>query len=199
MPNQKPIIFSKTMVQAILDGRKTQTRRVMKPQPSWIASPDIPFASLDCDPKHIINPYVKRGDTLWVRETWAGQHRFDHLPPRLIPVKTNIHYAATEDLGGLMKRPSIFMPRWAARIFLKVTSVRVERVQDISDEDAKAEGMEAVSGNFPLLPVRRALHYHAFADLWDSINAKRGFGWDVNPWVWVYEFEKVEAPDAESK
>ena len=177
MPNQKPILFSAPMVQAILEGRKTQTRRVCKSPLYLLGGQDIE------------NSAFQKDDILWVRETWAGQHRFDHLPPCEIPVKTNIHYAATEDLGGLMKRPSIFLPNWAARIWLDVTNVRVERVQEISDSDAEAEG-------FKRNDIFTALGN--FLEYWDQLNEKRGYGVEVNPWVWVYEFKKVEAPDAES-
>lgn len=130
------------------------------------------------------------GDRLYVRETWSAPHAYDHLPPRLIPKDARIHYAATEDRGGLLWRPSIHMPRWASRITLEVTSVRVERLQDISEADAQAEGWT----RRPEVSTDPQVHKEAardwFMDLWESIN---GHGsWDANPWVWVVEFRSVE-------
>jgi hypothetical protein len=132
---------------------------------------------------------------LWVRETWAVHARWNHTKPSFIdgPRATFRWYRAdgeqSEDMPGRW-RPSIHMPRWASRITLEVTDVRVERVQDISVQDCKKEGIEdcdlgnAVQEGF--IPQK------AFIDLWDSINAKRSFGWDTNPWVWVVEFKIIE-------
>jgi hypothetical protein len=117
------------------------------------------------------------------------------LPPRLIPVGTRFHYRATEDAGGLLWRPSIHMPRWASRINLEITGVRVERLQYISEADAKAEGIE------PTMPnpghwnwkdyLAEGCQTHAvlsYKTLWESINGPGS--WDKNPWVWVVEFKK---------
>lgn len=144
----RPILFSGPMVRAILEGRKTQTRRVVKPQPAHCADlpmgKDLTFASA-C-------PYGQPGDRLWVRETWAVGTLFDYVRPSLLPKpdcesKLAVDYAAnprriwhSEDQGRW--RPSIHMPRWASRITLEITSVRVERLQDISHKDAIAEGLE---------------------------------------------------------
>jgi hypothetical protein len=142
-------------------------------------------------------PYGQPGDRLWVREAWAVPHRYDHLGPRNIPVLgVRTHYAATEERGGLRWRPSIHMPRWASRITLEVTAIRVERLQDISEADALAEGvtpkwepgcsgrlMEALGG-FSFRPAASA-----YAELWEQINGPGA--WDANPWVWVIEFKRV--------
>jgi hypothetical protein len=115
-----------------------------------------------------------------VREAWAAPHAYDHLPPRLIPHDARIHYGATEDLGGLRKRPSLYMPHWASRITLEITAVRVERLQDISRGDAMAEGCP-----FPNMadgPDPRQW----YADIWRQINGPDS--WDENPWVWVVAF-----------
>lgn len=183
-------------VRAILDGRKTQTRRVVKLTDSGrvkeSGSPrnwhlDDPNAVMAC-------PYGVPGDRLWVRETWAAPHSADQFRPAHIPNGTRIHYAATEDLGGLLWRPSIHMPRWASRLTLEVVSVRVERLQEISEEDALAEGLQRYgNGTFGLddpaccMGVRASV---AYMRLWDSINAKRA-PWASNPWVWVIEFRRI--------
>ena len=131
-------------------------------------------------------PYGVPGDRLWVRETFYSNGMCKNT--------MSCHYRAT--YNGLFTpdtvpwkwTPSIFMPRWASRITLEITGVRVERVQDISEEDARAEGIpdEYRAGH-------RIYYRPRFKTLWDSINAKRGFGWDSNPWVWVVEFKRVGA------
>ena len=124
-----------------------------------------------------------------VRETWAAPHAYDHLPPRLIPKDARIHYAATEDRGGLLWRPSIHMPRAASRITLEVTGVRVERLQDISEADAIAEGcgmLKPYSDHWQHRDVAK----EEYRLLWESINGPGS--WDANPWVWVIEFRRVE-------
>ena len=178
---ERPILFSGPMVRAILDGRKTMTRRVMKPQPE-----DYPYhhglavyrVAKKCT-------YGVPGDLLWVRETWASDvdgcpaglsYRADHLDPR-----------GDGPANPMRWRPSIFMPRWASRLTLRITSIRVERVQDITEADARAEGFKDVAGKYARGDEARIW----FAELWDDINAKRGFGWDANPWVWVVGFEQV--------
>lgn len=187
---EHPILFSAPMIRAILDGRKTVTRRIVKLDDGGCIKrrgkrwhPDDPNAVLGC-------PYGQAGDTLWVRETWAVPHRFDGIPPSFIAPTDRAHYGATEDLGGLLKRPSIFMPRWASRITLRIKSVRVERLQDITEDDAMAEGCSTVVE--PDGSVTCGRRKTAFRELWDSLNAKRGAGWNVNPFVWRVEFERVE-------
>ena len=168
---ERPILFNGEMIRAILAGNKTQTRRV----------------------RRALCPY-EAGTRLWVREAWAVGHAFDGASPAYIPdvanslnKPINIHYAATEDLGGLIKRPSIHMPRWASRILLEVRGVRVERLQDISEEDAMKEGICCENSD---LSISNRL---AFSMLWDSIYDNRSdCSWNDNPWVCVVEFEVIE-------
>jgi hypothetical protein len=193
---EKPILFSAEMVKAILEGRKTQTRRVIKPQPphwTWnrysfdercinIASDD------DKDGYYVICSYGRPGNRLWVRETWAHDDldckdvscgNRDHIWWRANETKI----VADSFAGHARWRPSIFMPRWASRITLEIVSIRVERVWEISNNDVKAEGISIRHGSV-------SSYYDNFMLLWDQINKKRGFGWNVNPWVWVIAFKK---------
>jgi len=181
---ERPILFSAPMIRAILEGRKTQTRRIAK------EFNEMP--NLDGILKRYPNPkgcrYGKPGDRLWVRETWAVQHEYDSFAPSEIGASARWHYAATEDLGGLRKRPSIFLPRRGSRITLEITNVRVQRLQDISEEDAQAEGAvgaldQSVGNNW--------CASQAFAALWESINGPDS--WDANPWVWAVTFRKLGA------
>ena len=195
----RPIIFSGDMVNAILAGNKTQTRRVIKPQP-WLIDPaEKEYHKWECyDGKNyylIECPYGQPGDRLWVRETWG----LYNTEPKDGPVGAMIFHKATDgenyELRHQLWRSPIFMPRWASRITLEITGVRVERLQDITPIDCEAEGIF-----LPLLEnptVDEALHYlaaynHAYEKLWDSINAKRGYGWETNCWVWVIGFKKLE-------
>jgi hypothetical protein len=167
--------MSTEMVKAILDGRKTQTRRTRGLE---VVNRSLDFA-IKCQ-----CPYGRPGDRLWVRESFYVQPDI-YRPDKPSP----IHYKADEDTGCLedyVFKPSIFMPRWASRITLEITRIRAERVQDISEEDCIAEGIKD-SG---LGVVDLLLSY---AVLWDSINAKRGYSWESNPWVWVIEFKRLES------
>jgi hypothetical protein len=203
----RPILFSGKMVRAILDGRKTQTRRIIKMQPHPLVQDGKAWDLEDCDGISGVKfngkwHYCKQGepgDQLWVRETWCVGKPYDHLKPSNLedphaPGFLAVDYAADEkriwssaDQGKW--RPSIFMPKWASRITLQIKRIRVERIRDIRPRDCESEGVSIG----PLLPSQRD---HAarcgFRHLWDSINAKRGFGCDVNPWVWVIEFRKIE-------
>jgi hypothetical protein len=125
-------------------------------------------------------PY-QLGDTLWVRETWAYSTDYDGD----VILNRKILYRADGEKTILPStwRPSIHMPRWASRINLEVTGVRVERLKDITEEDALAEGV--ISSDYD------KTYRYAFSVLWDSINAKRGYGWAANPWVWVIEFRHM--------
>lgn len=178
---ERPIIFSGPMVRAILDGRKTQTRRAVKPQPLWVASPGVPFKTMDADPKGTINcPYGQPGDRLWVRES------IHVMQPRHDGDTGSVLYRADGHGDWIGKwHPSIHMPRWASRITLEVVSVRVERLNGISEKDAKAEGYKSQS--IMENPDAGRLW---FRDLWQSINAPGS--WAENPWVWVVEFKRVE-------
>ena len=194
------------MVRAILEGRKTQTRRVVKPQDAvefndvgafmWLHDERKPHpCEYACSRGGLeLCPYGAPGDRLWVRETWAC------LDPSR---RTVVLYKADESpLREYVWRPSIHMPRWASRLTLEVTGVRVERLQDISEEDAKAEGCsgfdpspEAESGTAFVWKGRSSKpdpRAH-FAWLWESFNGPES--WAANPWVWVVEFRRVEAKE----
>lgn len=184
---ERPILFSGPMVRALLAGRKTQTRRVVtakgaqqdgvrywRPgsQPGrWVACDGFAIGWILC-------PYGMAGDRLWVRETWLEMTPSDR--PR------SFDYRADTEDGPARWRPSIFMPREACRIRLEVTDVRIERLNDITPGDACSEGIEFPPDGVPWDPC------DAFADLWDQINAKRGFDWETNPWVWVVAFRRVD-------
>jgi hypothetical protein len=195
----RPILFGGPMVRAILAGRKTQTRRVIRYAHAdglglWTAPPlggyfaEHVFGA--CYAKLAPCPYGVPGDRLWVREAWA-----DHVGP--FGESRFALYRADGDERAGPWRPSIFMPRWASRITLEVTAVRVERLQQISEEDAKAEGME-FDGTWWLggtHPVKGTLQCwptaaKAFERGWDSINGKRA-PWDANPWVWAIAFRSA--------
>lgn len=178
---ERPILFSAPMVRALLAGTKTQTRRVVKRPERYEGGL---HNCLHCC------PYGEPGDRLWVRETWAPQvdcevsaQRWTKLQAQHGPMPL-LHFAADNEPGPWITkwRPSIHMPRWASRITLEVTEVRVERLQDISDADARAEGCVATSKWAP--NVR-----DDYAALWESINGAGS--WAANPWVWVVAFRRV--------
>jgi len=173
----KPILFSGPMVRAILDERKTQTRRVVKPQTCYKENPR---------PRC---PYGHPGDLIWVRETWADVNSYEG-PAICYRADGNHINGAPEHRW----KPSIFMPRWASRLTLKITDVRIEQVQDINREDAIAEGCDNPLKGSELLGISGdyvADERTSFAQLWNSINAKRGYSWQSNPWVWVVEFKAI--------
>jgi uncharacterized protein YqfB (UPF0267 family) len=184
---EHPILFSEPMVQAILAGRKTQTRRVMKPQPenrSHVGSHGKSFPFVRTKKGPVKCPYGEIGDRLWVRETWTN------ICPAISLRKEKcshrwLKYRADHDHSGLWK-PSIYMPRWASRIMLEITGVRVERLQDISEVDAQAEGIDLSD----ISELAGKEHRVMFRSLWRDINGS-GF-WDANPWVWVIEFKRVD-------
>ena len=213
-----PILFSSPMVRAILEGRKTQTRRALRGTKRYDAVEPHEGYPGEWQPweggeKHasVVCPYGVPGNRLWVRETWAqvydaGKGSVTVLPPSGEATRLALRkaiYRATStvpDNAALVWKPSIHMPRWASRLTLEIVDVRVERLQDISEQDAKAEGVE--QKRYMTNPFRRgALHARfsgelstygeAYALLWDSLNAKRGHGWGENPWVWVIEFARL--------
>lgn len=204
----KPILFNTEMVQAILDGRKTATRRAVKPQFAldadgkkhafgdidgnifiWADKPNI---------KTVIHPPYSPGNILYVRETWRILE-VGNPPPHCV-----VEYKA----GGMEKfdniialptvkgewHPSIHMPKEAARLFLRITDVRVERLQDMTGHDVLAEGVDNGSSN-PTMGARwENMQRMAFEGLWDSTVKKADmprYGWNANPWVWVIEFEQI--------
>ena len=187
-----PILFSTPMVQAIMEGRKTQTRRVCKHQ-YWsyheIVDVNVNGITQKVD-RSVSCPYGKVGDVLWVREGWAPLGEY--------PNNTYMYKADTHQPYSKWK-PSIHMPKEACRIFLEITNIRVERLQDISDKDAIAEGIERMQGVFwwknylnDPLPGTSSPTV-SFCTLWQSINGKESL--KSNPWVWVIEFKRIEKPD----
>lgn len=198
-----PILFSAPMVRAILEGRKTVTRRVVKSIP-WLpgVNPDFSQARAFWNgPEFRIAgsaemttgfrcPYGQPGDRLWVREAYFGNH-FDH--PKEPVDERELHYRADgyEEFEGerIRWRPGIHMPRWASRITLEVTNVRVERLRHITADQAIAEGMVS-----PLREHHAVVNLRQqFADLWDGL-AKEGARWADNPWVWAVSFRRAEVP-----
>lgn len=208
---ERPILFNGPMVRAILDGRKTQTRRMIKPQPditpdqveilpeAWAAG----FIPVEC-------PFGDIGDRLWVRETWSpdsrkaypyysavyrasdgeySQHKKDCIDNA--KYKSEESHAPEGCLCEFRWRPSIFMPRERCRITLEITDVRVQRLKDLSNNDAKSEGVESVvTEAFPPRDEPLPIHKLAFSHLWDSI-ADKETNWDSNPWVWVISFGRL--------
>lgn len=220
---ERPILFNGEMVRAVLDGRKTQTRRICKRQ-------DVDYSLFTQEQQNYLCPYGAPGDQLWVRESWQAspwdkygfggwyqdvpkalrrrqvfQHtlyRADGSEYHVDPIDglTRLEDRDVETYSGLIWKPSIHMPRWASRIQLEITDVRVERVQDISERDMVAEGIALKDSDYAW-EIRDRFSQEAFfgfdiqqrwINLWDSINEKRGFGWDANPWVWVVEFGRVK-------
>lgn len=260
---ERPIIFSAPMVRAILDGRKTQTRRVMKPQMevreiagtfgggvlayprpksegggAWIWPNAQAQVLASC-------PYGVPGDRLWVKETFTyfeqpdqdtdvrrnESHRpqdgkryerwMNRVMAQPLPGEDFLVYLADQQKRSLAEWPyphpiydhcvgkfgkttsPIYMPRWASRITLEITDVRVQQLQSISEDDAKAEGLYEFTDP-PRVPTSsygsspadcwETDPRKAYARLWDAINAKRGFGWEPNPWVWALSFRRIEVP-----
>ena len=196
---ERPILFSAPMVRALLDGSKTQTRRVVKPQPSILAGELLCWKdnALTDDQMAALCPYGKPGDRLWVRETFADLRGtgIEHRPDPSGPLK-RYAFAADHPPGsngdearkefGVKWKPSIHMPRAASRITLEITEVRVERLQDISRGDAMVEGCP-----FPNMAAYNDPRKW-YADLWESISGPGS--WDANPWVWAIEFKRLEQP-----
>lgn len=237
---ERPIIFNADMVRAVLDGRKTQTRRIMKVQPSADFCPMNMELETDfnarwytpgmVDKDGYLQPAKKQvfgvasegegytcpfgavGDRLWVRETWSED--FANYYPN-----DRVWYAADDDrrldieivdgVRGIYSpesdvhvpfrwRPSIHMPRWASRITLEITCVRVERLQDINEADARAEGVEQLRGGFwrhyqPGWTQHQLSARGSFVTLWKSIYGEES--WQANPWVWVVEFKRMEVKE----
>lgn len=196
---ERPILFSGPMVRAILEGRKTQTRRVVKPQPTddghgpkWYSGFDNVPGTIETNfPMPIHCPYGQPGDRLWVRETWAQHPEFTHRSSGgcLYRADRGGDYQGAAQ-GDFCWRPSIHMPRWASRITLEITGARVERLQDISEEDAKAEGIQwGMPCGYLDTGTSDCSSKCKFKSLWESINGPGS--WDANPWVWVIEFKKL--------
>lgn len=191
---ERPIIFSAPMVRAILAGNKTQTRRVVNVKRGHRMVTDEGLWQCEDDRC----PYGERGNRLWVRETWwKGSEDEDEAPSkdRGSPTEYKADSGAAAPGGWDWMRRSdrppwarwrspLHMPRWASRITLEIVDVRVQRVQDITEGDARAEGVDPML----VLPGDVLSHVVAFGMLWDSINHKRA-SWDSNPWVWALTFK----------
>ncbi len=200
---KRPILFNSEMVRAILEGRKTETRRVIKDQPNYNLKYGQTHKDLE---KNILRrcPYGQVGDWLWVRETFFEEYNpitaKQYDPARYIYRATNTEEVLQMDEDGFTKtnkdgsmaspwKPSIFMLREASRITLEITEIKVERVQDITEEGAIAEGTISTAE----LTESRDDYYGLYAsehfqDLWNSIYKN----WDDNPWVWVITFKRVD-------
>ena len=234
--SERPIIMTNESVRAILDGRKTQTRRVIKPQPIgadyWTAYNEPPQSfypnTYDAQPKRLACPYGVPGDRLWVKESWANNipgcpnglsYKADHIDP-----------LGDGPAHPMKWKSPIFMPHWASRLTLEVISVRVERLQEISEDDAIAEGIERLftaeqcntiaglvgtkpedhgynnylwhgligggitakqADNWPYQYSSYQTAVGSYSSLWEKINAKRGYPWSSNPWVWCISFRMV--------
>lgn len=211
MQKTKPILFSTTMVKAILEGRKTQTRRVIKPQPgkdtnvSFMPNPPLDWCGKwfpykwETEEGESISkrcPYGNIGDILWVRETWQYTDSSINIQPGYV-------YRATDPDWESMEvwkwKPSIFMPKSAARIFLKITDVKVERLQNISEEDAIKEGVKIDSEGYECWDYLKNFYggfcfspEQSFESLWQKINGTES--WKSNPFVWVIEFKRIYPP-----
>ena len=200
---EKPILFSAPMIRALLAGTKTQTRRVCKQQPSATAEfcRYDQFGSAIFTDGTVARLRYAVGDVLWARETWAVHEEFDaHVArgERVGPGLLFYRADADDDVLPISRwRPSIHLPRWASRLSLEVTEVRCQRLQDISEADAGAEGCEGyylppaviageISGPDGKMPSEE------YRDLWDSINGKT-HPWASNPWVFAYTFKQLEA------
>lgn len=208
----RPILFSAPMVRAILDGSKSQTRRIVKPQPftgtltegeSWTTE----HAFKNDRARYTLSPYGQPGDQLWVRETW-GSLDADHTAAcksegyrkpsdgdrvvyRADPASDYQWGSGKSSQGSFMWRPSIHMPRWASRIALEITGIRVERLQDISESDAESEGItwHRCGCQDGCARCDDRTPKEVFRSLWESINGPGS--WDANPFVWVVEFRRL--------
>lgn len=241
---EHPIIFNSESVRAILEGRKTQTRRVITANNSTVCG-FSPRCSISKDQSlwtglvwdervykdrgsHILHPSLTEylhvpwvhpdegddgrvfrvrckydiGDELWVKETWAAEAIYDHLKPSEIPDTAKIYYIDKHlhTAGGYSLfiemgkvRSAMFMCKWMSRITLEITDVRAERLQEISEEDAKAEGApELFTIPNPQILYPDVTGYHrGFLFMWNALNANRGLGWDVNPRCWTIEFKRI--------
>ena len=196
----KPILFNTEMVRAILNGEKTQTRRIMKPQPMFYTGRKYIFKDDECPKKwvqcdNIIDTYrYKKGDILYIRETWGeGWEEGTYIYKADDKLADNPLF---EYSTKLIYKPSIHMPKEAARIFLKVTNVRIANLQDITDEEAKKEGANFKNGkNVGWEEKMERTAIQRFAEIWDKTIKKNEldiYGWNANPWVWVIEFERVK-------
>jgi len=218
---ERPILFSAPMVRALLDGTKTQTRRVVKGLPpweiteicydaggsgKWMPNGPAPSGTGMAAGHWRLCPYGQPGDRLWVRETFAlSVIDPDGGSPQDDPENYDVIYRATDAPGGGWTdgegnsiaapwKPSIHMPRWTSRILLEIVSVRVERLNDCTEQDAIAEGISKTASGFWSVYGQADVDgtfspRASYRALWESINGAGS--WDTNPWVWVVEFRRV--------
>lgn len=207
---ERPILFSAPMIRALLDGRKSQTRRIAKVTDDG-CKPGMITPLVGFTPRNIANhisycPYGKIGDRLWVRETFCIVDDTEFGGDKWIDYRATPRYSESHPAGwenepknteALKWKPSIHMPRWASRILLEITNVSVERLNDISEEDAVLEGIEPEPGtshwkNYDTLPGGwRYLEspIQSYRTLWESINGQGS--WNLNPFCWVIEFRRI--------
>lgn len=220
MTDSKPILFSGEMIRALLSGAKTQTRRIIKPQPYGdVRQSGMSNKTKECvvwepkkdtawfdwgggfDPMIYLDGPYQPGMRLWVRETWCAVNDEPYGGEQWIDYRATPRYAESHPAGwdndpdspdALKWKPSIFMPKWASRLTLQVTSIKIERVNEISEEDAIAEGAQPAF-ELDIAGATGAFTYRAgFKQLWDSINgSKPGCAWHDNPWVWCVSFRRV--------
>lgn len=192
----RPILFNSEMVRAVLDGRKKQTRRIINPQPTLMDNAGQPVILKDPKRKWQV------GDKLWVRESTRticyvrgdefayGEFCIEYLADKQLvscPEERHEWWRHNWHIRPSTTLPSIFMPRWASRITLEITGIGVERVQEITTKGARLEGVSVDA----VTTSTMGLYRENFKSLWDSINKKRGHGWDKNDYVWVVEFEVI--------
>jgi len=239
---EHPIIMSGNHPKLILDGTKSMTRRVLRPQPDLGLDKCERYSHIDVGNYHptLIDkdgemypgdeifgaytddgewvwkcPYGQVGDRLIIKETWATENRYNHLKPSEVPQTAKIWYLADGQYNPQIMgkvRSARFMCRWMSRLTPPITEVRVEKVQEITFEDCLAEGLFALppdmiaefgkdwqppqaNGKEPVDELADDLESetkHIFSKLWDSLNAKRGYSWEVNPWVWVISFKLIK-------
>ena len=209
MTKERGILFTAENVLAVMNGTKTQTRRIIKSQPIFAANPKWSYGighsgeGWYCGEEEYPAegaffyrcPYGKVGGLLYVKESWGIHKGFEKCHWSDVGVGLRFYRADYEQGHGVQCvdvpitrwRSARFMPKLYARTWLRITDIRVERIQDISVDDSIAEGVKWGEGAGSNPRVR-------FSNLWDSINLKRGHGWDVNDWVWVYDFELTKPP-----
>lgn len=191
-PNFKPILFSGDMVEAINNGTKTQTRRTFKTYNK--GGMKLEAHQIEPGEAQFFSPYGKIGDVLWVRETFVYRSKHDRYYYRA-------DYPDFEPYSHNGWKPSIFMPKAACRIFLKITNIRLERLQSISEDDCIKEGVKEIHPypfvarwkNYMIDEDLMRSPYLSFQSLWVKINGKES--WNENPWLWVVEFEQIDKPN----
>jgi hypothetical protein len=198
---ERPILFNGAMVRAVLDGKKTQTRRTKgleyfsKPEndtEGWHFArirDGVAYFYYRNSPqeREVVCPYGMPGDRLWVREAFCASSFYDACKPSEIDPGAGLRYPADGPSIGCKTRSSIHMPRWASRITLEITGVRVERLRDISEADCRAEGCHGMHGSIPGYPYSATPSEH-----FRHICQSTGGNWAANPWVWVVEFRRIE-------